>query len=130
MSLFNSWKIIVALTAIFGAGAFTGHVVTMGAVKREVEKRADVDEFTHQTMEKLRRELRLSPTQVDKIAGSVDDAGKQLKQEYDDTLVRILGILEEASDEIRLELSEDQKLKYDEMLAEVRARINRRLKAG
>lgn len=130
MSLFNSWKIIVALIAIFGAGAFTGHVVTMGAVKREVEKRADVDEFTHQTMEKLRRELRLSPTQVDKIAGSVDDAGKQLKQEYDDTLVRILGILEEASDEIRLELSEDQKLKYDEMLAEVRARINRRLKAG
>lgn len=127
MSLFNSWKILVALAAIFGAGAYTGHVVTLGAVKREVQQRADVDEYTHRTIEKLRDELELSPSQVMKIEGSVQKAGRQLKQEYSDTLTRIVEILEEASQEIRPELTEEQEAEYDAMLNEARARIRGRL---
>lgn len=127
MSLFNSWKIIVALIAIFGAGAYTGHVVTVGAVKREVEKRADVDEYTHRMIEKLRKDLRLSAEQVMKIEGSVQRAGRQLKQEYSDTLTRIVKILDEASQEIRPELTKEQEAEYDKMLTEARARIQGRL---
>lgn len=129
MSLFNSWKILVALVAIFGAGAYSGHIVTVNAVKREVAKRADVDEYTHRTIEKLRDELGLTPEQVMKIEEPVQKAGRQLKQEYSDTLTRIVEILDEASQEIRPELTQDQETEYDVMLNEARTRIQRRLES-
>lgn len=129
MSLFNGWKIIVALIAIFGAGAYTGHIVTIGAVKSAVEKRADVDEYTHRTIEKLRKELKLTAGQEMKIKEPVQKAGRQLKQEYADTLTRIVAILDEASQEIRPELDEDQEVKYDKMLNQAKAQIQRRIES-
>lgn len=129
MSLFNSWKIILALAAIFGAGAYTGHIVTKGAVKPEVEKRADLDDYTHRTIAKLQKELKLTAEQEMRIEESVEKAGRQLKQEYADTLTRIVAILDEASQEIRPELNEEQEVKYDKMLNEAKAQIQRRIES-
>ena len=129
MSLFNSWKIILALVAIFGAGAYTGHIVTKGAVKPEVEKRADLDDYTHRTIAKLQKELKLTAEQEMRIEDSVEKAGRQLKQEYADTLTRIVAILDEASQEIRPELNEEQEVKYDKMLNEAKAQIQRRIES-
>ena len=129
MSLFNSWKIILALVAIFGAGAYTGHIVTKGAVKPEVEKRADLDDYTHRTIAKLQKELKLTAEQEMRIEESVEKAGRQLKQEYADTLTRIVAILDEASQEIRPELNEEQEVKYDKMLNEAKAQIQRRIES-
>ncbi|MFT4587968.1 MAG: ribosomal protein S13 [Candidatus Binatia bacterium] len=129
MSLFNSWKIILALAAIFGAGAYTGHIVTKGAVKPEVEKRADLDDYTHRTIAKLQKELKLTAEQEMRIEESVEKAGRQLKQEYADTLTRIVAILDEASQEIRPELNEEQEVKYDKMLNEAKAQIQLRIES-
>jgi len=129
MSLFNSWKIILALAAIFGAGAYTGHIVTKGAVKPEVEKRADLDDYTHRTIAKLQKELKLTAEQEMRIEKSVEKAGRQLKQEYADTLTRIVAILDEASQEIRPELNEEQEVKYDKMLNEAKAQIQLRIES-
>jgi len=113
MSLFNSWKIILALAAIFGAGAYTGHIVTKGAVKPEVEKRADLDDYTHRTIAKLQKELKLTAEQEMRIEESVEKAGRQLKQEYADTLTRIVAILDEASQEIRPERGAGGQVRQD-----------------
>ena len=129
MSLFNSWKIILALAPIFGAGAYTGHIVTKGAVKPEVEKRADLDDYTHRTIAKLQKELKLTAEQEMRIEESVEKAGRQLKQEYADTLTRIVAILDEASQEIRPELNEEQEVKYDKMLNEAKAQIQLRIES-
>jgi ribosomal protein S13 len=129
MSLFNSWKIILALAAIFGAGAYTGHIVTKGAVKPEVEKRADLDDYTHRTIAKLQKELKLTAEQEMRIEESVEKAGRQLKQEYADTLTRIVAILDEASQEIHPELNEEQEVKYDKMLNEAKAQIQLRIES-
>jgi hypothetical protein len=129
MSLFNSWKIILALAPVFGAGAYTGHIVTKGAVKPEVEKRADLDDYTHRTIAKLQKELKLTAEQEMRIEESVEKAGRQLKQEYADTLTRIVAILDEASQEIRPELNEEQEVKYDKMLNEAKAQIQLRIES-
>jgi ribosomal protein S13 len=129
MSLFNSWKIILALAPIFGAGAYTGHIVTKGAVKPEVEKRADLDDYTHRTIAKLQKELKLTAEQEMRIEESVEKAGRQLKQEYADTLTRIVAILDEASQEIRPELNEEQEVNYDKMLNEAKAQIQLRIES-
>ena len=127
MNLLRAWKIIAALAGIFGAGAYTGHVVTeKGHVAPEAQ-RVSVDEFTQQTMERLRTELQLTPDEFMRIEGHVKEAGLELSREYADTLERILLILDDVSVKIRPELDEDQRRKYDRLLSETKARIERKM---
>jgi ribosomal protein S13 len=127
MNLFRAWKIIAALTGIFGAGAYTGHVVTDKVQDAPVAQRVSVDEFTHQTMERLRKELKLTPDEFMRVQSHVEEAGLQLDKEYANTLERIVVILDDASLKIRPELNEKQQRNYDQLLSETKARIERKL---
>jgi len=126
MSLLRAWKIIAALAGIFGAGAYTGHVVTEKTREAPAARAVSVDEFTHQTLRRLRKELKLKPEEVMRIEGHVEEAGRQLNEEYADTLKRIAAILDEAGAKIRAELDQEQQRRFDELLTETKARIARR----
>ncbi len=130
MSLLKTWKIVVALLGIFGAGAYTGHLVTVNSARPGDERRASVKEYTHQTKERLRSELRLRPEQMARIEEIVDEAGRSLDREYSDSLDRILKILDRVDERIRPELDEDQSARYDELVARARERIQRRMAGG
>lgn len=127
MSLLRAWKLIAALAGIFGAGAYTGHVVTEKSHHAPAERAVSVDDFTHHTLERLRKELKLKPEEMMRIEGHVEEAGRELNQEYADTMEKIIAILDEAGGKIRAELDEGQQPRFDKLLSEAKARIERRM---
>ncbi|MEM1059356.1 MAG: hypothetical protein AAGK14_08915 [Verrucomicrobiota bacterium] len=61
------WKMVLAMVAIFLAGAVVGGVLTAGAIVQTVKQRLNPDNWTRNVMEGLTAELDLSAEQQGEI---------------------------------------------------------------
>ena len=111
------WKLIAGFVLAFVAGGITGAAVG-GMHARHV-----FFEFHHPELigirmkEGLRKELNLTPEQVAKISPIVDKTAAQLKQIRRDTGRRVHEIMMEAHREMAANLTDEQRLKLQQIAA-------------
>jgi len=109
------WKLIGGFILVFIAGGITG-VFFGGLHARHV-----FFEFHHPELigirmkEELRRELNLTPEQVAKISPIIDKTAAQLKQIRRDTGRRVHEIMMEAHREMAANLTDEQRLKLQQI---------------
>ena len=75
MKLLRHWKLILGMTAIFGAGALTGTVVTLQGVKRALTERSALKRWGDARMAEFQRRLKLTPEQRKEIRPILDRTG-------------------------------------------------------
>src|SRR5213075_2604820 len=109
------WKLIGGFILVFIAGGITG------AFFGGLHARHVFFEFHHPELigirmkEELRRELNLTPEQVAKISPIIDKTAVQLADVRRDTGRRVHEIILEAHREMAANLTEDQRLKLQEI---------------
>jgi Spy/CpxP family protein refolding chaperone len=109
------WKLIAGFILVFIAGGITG------AFFGGLHARHLFFEFHHSEQiavrmkEGLRKKLNLTPEQVAKISPIVDSAAAQLKQIRRDTGRRVHEIMMEAHREMAANLSDEQRLKLQQI---------------
>jgi hypothetical protein len=109
------WKLIAGFILVFIAGGMTG--AFFGAV----HARHLFFEFHHPELmgirmrDRLRTELNLTPEQVAKISPIIDKTAAQLKEIRRDTGRRVHEIITEAHREMAANLTDDQRLKLQEI---------------
>jgi Spy/CpxP family protein refolding chaperone len=110
------WKLITGFLLVFIAGGMTG------AFFGEMHARRLFFEFHHnpgvmssRMRDRLRRELNLTPEQVAKISPIIDKTAAQLADVRRDTGRRVHEIILEAHREMAANLTEDQRLKLQEI---------------
>ena len=109
------WKLIGGFILVFIAGGITG------AFFGGLHARHLFSEFHHPGLigvrmkERLRTELDLTPEQVAKISPIVDKTAAQLKQIRRDTGQRVHEIMTEAHREMAANLTDEQRLKLQQI---------------
>jgi Spy/CpxP family protein refolding chaperone len=110
------WKLIAGFVLAFVAGGMTG------AFFGEMHARRLFFEFHHhpgvmssRMRDRLRRELNLTPEQVAKISPIIDKTAAQLTDVRRDTGRRVHKIMIEAHREMAVNLTDDQRLKLQEI---------------
>jgi Spy/CpxP family protein refolding chaperone len=109
------WKLIAGFVLVFVAGGITG------AFFGGLHARHLFFEFHHPGLiaarmkERLRTELNLTPEQVAKISPIIDKAAAQLREIRQETGRRVHEIMREAHREMAANLTDDQRLKLQEI---------------
>ena len=110
------WKLITGFLLVFIAGGMTG------AFFGEMHARRLFFEFHHnpgvmssRMRDRLRRELNLTPEQVAKISPIIDKTAAQLAEIRRDTGRRVHEIMINAHREMAANLTDDQRLKLQEI---------------
>ncbi len=130
MNLLKHWKIILSLSAIFTAGMVAGGSLTLAWAKNQQLERTSVDFYTEATMNRLVKELQLTPAQAQKIQPVIADTGTEMNGLYRDTLQRVWTLIDASSNKIEEHLDEKQKGRFKSYLAEVRKKFNARMSQG
>jgi Spy/CpxP family protein refolding chaperone len=109
------WKLIAGFILVFVAGGMTG------AFFGEMHARRLFFEFHHPGLmgirmrDRLRTELSLTPEQVAKISPIIDKTAAQLKEIRRDTGRRVHEIMTKAHREIAASLTDEQRLKLQQI---------------
>src|SRR5439155_36242 len=115
MNRVSQWKLIGGFILVFIAGGITG------AFFGGLHARHVFFEFHHPELigirmkEELRKELNLTPEQVAKISPIIDKTAAQLKQIRRDTGRRVHEIMMEAHREMAANLTDEQRLKLQQI---------------
>jgi hypothetical protein len=78
MNAVARWKILLALIAIFAAGALTGSFLTSRAVRDAPRRAEQPRQPSALTADRLQRELHLNPEQANKVGSIVTQMENEL----------------------------------------------------
>jgi uncharacterized membrane protein len=118
MNALNRWKIVLTLIAIFVAGAVTGGLLTIRAMKYEIPRRSEVPPGTPFSVDRWRARLRLTPEQDLKLRPIAQQADNELRNLYALNLREIDGILDRGQDRMNPILQPDQQQRLRQMVEE------------
>ena len=113
-NLLRHWRIWVCLVGIFAAGVGTGAVITWKAAKAIGP--AGLQNYAPAMKVVLRRRVDILPEQEAELNRILDTAQQRLNETRDHTRTEILSILDEAHEEIRGHLEDDQRERFDAFL--------------
>jgi hypothetical protein len=120
MILLRRWKLILALVVVFVAGLAVGIAGTLRAVQKRIQDAQNPATWTPRTLDWLRKELRLTPEQEEKVRPAVEEAVaelKDLRDNADRTRRALIGrMLFQVSDH----LDETQREKLRDIVANAR----------
>lgn len=108
------WRLVLALVVVFFAGVAVG---VMGAAHhaRDVSAAHHSMHFDDRMRDHLRRELKLTPEQFERVAPIVDEMSKRLEVIRDDTRKRVTETMGESHREIAPLLTPEQREKLEQM---------------
>ena len=108
------WRIALVLVLVFFGGIATG--VFLGARHaRHVFFAVHSGHFGDRMREHLKRELKLTPEQFDKVGPVIDKMSGQLEAIRDDTTTRVAEAMSDSHREIAPLLSQEQREKLEEL---------------
>lgn len=127
----RTWKGIVSVTVaavlIFVFGALAGGVVAHKSYAKRMQEMSSGPAGMRQVMLRgLRWRLKLSPSQVVEVDRVIRDAQKDLLVVRSEVQPRIEEVLDRSIAEIRGQLDEVQRVKFDKLIEEHRARLRNR----
>lgn len=122
MRLFKYWKLILGLLVIFTAGAVTGSLLTLQAVKQAVAERSTFHWWVQSRLREMDRRLKLTHEQRQKISPIIEKAGGEFQTIAGDTMGQVMALLEKTHHEISAELTPEQKLELHKIELEAMQR--------
>jgi Spy/CpxP family protein refolding chaperone len=117
------WKVFLAFTGIFVAGILVGGLVTLRWGKNFTQRLPGGEQFGPQLMERLVKQLDLTPDQQAKVKPIVDSATEELRQLRHTTQRTTASVLVRMQGDIAAVLTPDQKAKFDAQVSQARERI-------
>jgi hypothetical protein len=105
------WKVILLLAAIFAAGAITGWAVSYGLGPRFFHGPPKPAEMQARARERYRRELKLSPEQLEKITPFIQQCGAEIEATRQEMMAKIGQSLANSEARIAGELTPEQQEK-------------------
>jgi Spy/CpxP family protein refolding chaperone len=115
----------IALVGIFLAGAAAGSVLSLGYVKRQMERRAPSEQFVARHLDRLAEELALTPDQLETVRAIVREHGRELRRLREESMVQTRARIREMNAQIATVLTPEQRVKFDEALERQRERMRR-----
>jgi Spy/CpxP family protein refolding chaperone len=134
----KTWQVILATIAIFVAGLVTGGAVTLGVVKWIAshrgpnpaallqgfpQRQGQMQQFGPQLMRRYAEQLGLTDEQRARIVPIVRRTAAQLGRDRREVQLQTALALEKMQDEIADVLTPEQRLKFEDMIAKQRARL-------
>ena len=123
MNATDRWKIVLTLIAIFVAGAVTGGILTIRAMKYEMPRRIEVPPGTPFSVDRWLAHLHLTPNQDQKVRPIIEQVDNELRNLRALDLREIEGILDRAQDRMNAVLTPDQRERLRQMLEERKQRL-------
>jgi Spy/CpxP family protein refolding chaperone len=108
------WTLILAFVLVFLAGAVSGFFAAVHMHHAFFAHMAS-DSMAEHMKERLRRDLRLTPDQMQKISPIIDRAASQLKTTQEQTMQSVHEIFSQTHREIQPFLTPEQRGKLEEM---------------
>jgi Spy/CpxP family protein refolding chaperone len=115
MKLLRHWKLVVGMTAIFGAGTLTGVVLTLQGVKRALTERSALKRWGDARMAEFQRRLELTPEQRKEIRPILDKAGTRFRGIVADAFEETLTQVEITHGEIATHLTPEQNAEFEKI---------------
>ena len=113
----------MTLIAIFVAGAVTGGILTIRAMKYEMPRRIEVPPGTPFSVDRWLAHLHLTPNQDQKVRPIIEQVDNELRNLRALDLREIEGILDRARDRMNAVLTPDQQERLQQMLEEGKQRL-------
>ena len=123
MNATDRWKIVLTLIAIFVAGAVTGGILTIRAMKYEMPRRIEVPPGTPFSVDRWLAYLHLTPDQDQKLRPIIEQGDNELRNLRALDLREIEEILDRAQDRMNAVLTPDQRERLRQMLEERKQRL-------
>ena len=123
MSPIKPWRIIVAFVLVFIAGIAVGMVWSKFQSKRAFERSINQEIWISEAMEKLDREVKLTPEQRPKIRSLVEVGAKQVREKLVLMAMDSARLIDSLGDDIDKELTPEQKTAHGRMREEFRKRM-------
>lgn len=76
------WRAFLILALVFAAGGVAGAALTVVHFRRAFERHRDVEHWTAEAFNAIRKDLALSPGQQPKIRAILDETGSQFKTSF------------------------------------------------
>src|SRR5215212_1728629 len=108
------WRLILAFVIVFCAGVAIGVMGAAHHARREFFARHSMH-FGDRMREHLRRELKLTPEQYDKVAPIIDEMSNRLEVIRGDTSRKVAETMGESHSQIVPLLTAEQREKLDKM---------------
>ena len=121
MSTGRKILIVLCMVGIFAAGGATGVFVTL----RFVRHHGPVDRFVGRQLDKMTRDLELTPEQHEQVEKILRDGTEQLSALRHESIRQGAAKIREMNEKIAAVLNPDQKAKFEEFLKKQRERIRR-----
>jgi Spy/CpxP family protein refolding chaperone len=109
------WKLVAGFVLVFVAGGIAGAALGGFYARHLFFEFHRPGQVGDRMKERLRTELRLTPEQVAKISPIVDKTTAQLQEIRRDTGRRVHGIMAEAHKEIAVNLTDEQRQKFQQL---------------
>lgn len=111
------WALALALAGLFGCGALVGVLGTLGSLRRETHHRLDPERWSATILERLDRELKLSPVQHETIAPLVRAGTDEAREARRRAAGEMWSILQRTHGRIAEQLTPEQRHTLDELVA-------------
>ncbi len=122
----KTWKVVLVFIGIFAAGLVVGGLVTLRVVKSLAPPRmGSPEQFGPQLIKRFTTKLELTPDQQEKIKPIITQGAEELRQMRRTAWINSQAVIDRMEAEIAAQLTADQKVKFDQMLAEQRERMKR-----
>lgn len=127
MNAVKPWRIIVAFVLVFIAGVTAGMVLAKLQSKRAFERSINHEAWIADAMEKLDREVKLTPEQKPKIRALVESGAKQVRGNLVRMATDFALLIDRLDDDIDKELTPEQRTAHGRMREEFRKRMREAL---
>ncbi len=122
----KTWKVVLVFIGIFAAGLVVGGLVTLRVVKYFAPPRlGSPEQFGPQLIKRFTTKLELTPEQQEKIKPVIAQGAEELRQIRRTTWLSSQAVIDRMESEIAAQLTPEQKIKFEQMLAEQRDRLKR-----
>jgi Spy/CpxP family protein refolding chaperone len=109
------WKLIAGFVLVFVAGGITGGFMGAAHARHFFQRGAHRGFIKERMAERLKRELNLTPDQVEKISPMLDKTSTQIESIRTETAQRVHETMAQAHREIATVLTDEQREKLKQM---------------
>ena len=109
------WKLLAGCLLVFVAGGMTGVFLYSSYAHQAMFEPPGGGRMAERIRERLRKELELTPDQVEKISPIIDRTFTQLEQIRHETGQRISELITNAHREMALSLTDEQRVKLQQL---------------
>lgn len=109
------WKLVLVFLIVFVAGGMTGAFFYSSYARQVMFAPLPRGMVAERIRERMRRELKLTPEQLEKISPIIDKTAAQLEQIRRETGQRIREVVTDAHHELAPSLTEEQRAKLNQL---------------